>query len=233
MGRERIICLLGQGFEDSEFRVPYDRVKAAGYQVDIVGTQLGEVLKGYKGKESVAADKGIDEVRPDQYGALLIPGGQSPDHLRADDRFVSFVRDFDALGLPVAAVCHGPQLLMAAGLVQGRTLTAWKTVQGDLEQMGAIVLDQPVVIDGNWITSRKPQDLEDFSDALIGALGGRDAAAAPPTEAEAEDEAETVPTRARSAAAESPAVTASAGNDRRDDPGGASQAQRDASRKRP
>jgi protease I len=219
MGRERIICLLGQGFEDSEFRVPYDRLKAAGYQVEIVGPQAGEELKGYRGKESVKADKGIDDVRPDQYGALLIPGGQSPDHLRADDRFVSFVRDFDTLGLPLAAVCHGPQLLMAAGLVQGRTLTAWKTVQGDLEQMGAVVLDQPVVIDGNWITSRKPQDLDDFSDALIRALGGRENAVAPPEEGE--DESEAAVTRARPAAAEPSAVAASAAE------------AREASRKRP
>jgi protease I len=177
MVKERIICLLGQGFEDSEFRIPYDRLRAAGYAVDVVGTRAGEVLKGYKGKETVTTDKGIDDVKPDQYGALLIPGGQSPDHLRADDRFVSFVRDFDDLELPVAAVCHGPQLLMSAGLVNGRTMTAWKTIQGDLEQMGADVRDQPVVVDGNWITSRQPGDLEAFSDALIRALGGPEAAA--------------------------------------------------------
>jgi protease I len=177
MARERIICLLGQGFEDSELRIPYDRLRAAGYEVDIVGSRAGEELRGKKGKETVRADKGIDDVKPDQYGALLIPGGQSPDHLRADDRFVSFVRDFDALELPVAAVCHGPQLLMSAGLVEGRMMTAWKTVQSDLEQMGAEVLDQPVVVDGNWITSRQPSDLEAFSDALIRALGGPEAAA--------------------------------------------------------
>ncbi len=102
---------------------------------------------------------------------LLIPGGYSPDKLRADDRFVQFVRDFDATKRPLAAVCHGPQLLLTAELVQGRTLTAWKTVQGDLRQAGAHVRDQEVVVDDNWITSRKPDDLEAFSAKLIEELG--------------------------------------------------------------
>ena len=101
---------------------------------------------------------------------LLIPGGQSPDHLRVDQRFVDFVKRFDASKRPLAAVCHGPQLLLSARLVRGRTLTAWATVQGDLEQAGAKVKDEPVVIDQNWITSRKPDDLQQFSEAFAQAL---------------------------------------------------------------
>src|SRR5204863_10207412 len=141
-----------------------------GYQFDIVGPKAGQELKGYKGKETVKADKGIDEVRPEDYQGLLIPGGQSPDHLRVDQRFVDFVKRFDSSKRPLAAVCHGPQLLLSARLVRGRTLTAWATVQGDLEQAGANVKDQPVVIDQNWITSRKPEDLKAFSEALLNAL---------------------------------------------------------------
>jgi protease I len=171
MAESTVICLLGQGFEDSEFRVPYDRLRAAGAKVDVVGVKPGEELKGYRGKETVRADRGIDDVRPDQYGALFIPGGYSPDHLRADDRFVAFVKAFEATGHPIAAVCHGPQLLISAELVRGRTLTAWKTIQGDLRQMGATVKDAPVVIDRNWITSRQPSDLDMFSQALLRALG--------------------------------------------------------------
>jgi protease I len=170
MAGAKIACLLASGFEDSEFRIPYDRLRAAGYTVEIIGLKAGEELKGYKGKETVKAEKGIDQVKPQDYQALLIPGGQSPDHLRADPRVVQFVKAFDALKRPVAAVCHGPQLLLSARLVRGRTLTAWKTVQGDLEQAGAKVLDQAVVIDQNWITSRQPEDLEMFSEALIQAL---------------------------------------------------------------
>lgn len=172
MSQERVICLLTSGFEDSEFRVPYDRLRQAGFAVDIVSTRAGEELRGYKGKETVRADRGIDEVRSDDYSAMLIPGGLSPDHLRADERFVELVKAFDRTGKPVAAVCHGPQLLITAGLVKGRTLTAWKTVQEDLRQIGAHVRDEAVVVDRNWITSRKPEDLDAFSTALLATLKG-------------------------------------------------------------
>ena len=171
----KIACVLGQGFEDSEFRIPYDRLREAGYQVDVIGVKAGEELKGYKGKEKVKADKSIDQVKAADYDALLIPGGQSPDHLRVDKRMVDFVKQFDQSEKLIAAVCHGPQLLMAAHLVKGRTLTAWQTIQDDLQQMGATVKDQPVVKDRNWITSRKPEDLDQFSSAIVDELERGDA----------------------------------------------------------
>lgn len=207
----RVVCLLGQGFEDSEFRVPYDRLRAAGVRVDIVGARAGEELKGYRGKETVRSERAIDDVRPEDYTALFIPGGQSPDHLRADDRFVAFVKAFDATGRTVAAVCHGPQLLISAELVRGRTLTAWKTIQGDLRQMGATVLDEPVVTDGNWITSRQPSDLEAFSDALIGALEATKSGLPGGDGVEAEGGADTeVQRRRREAPSSAPDVARSA-----------------------
>jgi len=162
--------VVGQGFEDSELKIPYDRLRQAGLAVEVIGARAGEELKGYRGKETARADRGIDEVRADEYDALVLPGGQSPDHLRADARFVELVQDFDATGRPLAAVCHGPQLLITARLVKGRTLTAWKTIQEDLRQIGADVKDEPVVIDRNWITSRQPSDLQAFSDAILEAL---------------------------------------------------------------
>jgi len=170
MAQGRIACLLGPGFEDSEFRVPYDALKNAGYQVDIISMKAGTELKGYKGKETVKAEKGIDEVRAEDYQGVLIPGGHSPDQIRKDKKIVEFVKKFDATKRPLAAVCHGPQVLLTARLVRGRTLTAWETVQGDLEQAGANVKDQEVVVDQNWITSRKPEDLKAFSDAFLNAL---------------------------------------------------------------
>ncbi len=169
--RGRIACLLTSDFEDSEFRVPVDRLRQAGYQVEIIGMKAGEKLRGEKGKETAVTDLSIDDAQVDDYVALLIPGGYSPDKLRADDRFVQFVKAFDATQRPLAAVCHGPQLLLTAELVAGRTLTAWKTVQGDLKQAGARVRDEQVVVDQNWITSRKPDDLEAFSAKLIEELG--------------------------------------------------------------
>jgi protease I len=147
---------------------------------------------------------------------LVIPGGQSPDHLRADPRFVQFVKRFDATGRPLAAVCHGPQLLITAGLVRGRTLTAWKTIQEDLRQIGATVKDEPVVTDGNWITSRQPSDLEAFSQAILAALGARGRA-----EAGGEEETATRRPKAGGAAAQpqmgaaAPADHGGAGDKRR------------------
>jgi protease I len=158
----KIACVLGQGFEDSEFRVPYDRLKEEGYQVDIIGVKAGEELKGYKGKEKVKAEKAIDQVKPDDYDALLIPGGQSPDHLRVDKRVVDFVKAFENAGKLIAAVCHGPQLLITAERYKGPKMTAWYTIQGDLQKMGANVVDQEVCVDRNLVTSRKPDDIPAF-----------------------------------------------------------------------
>ena len=167
----KIACLLADGFEDSEFRLPCDWLSAAGYTVEIVGKKAGETLKGDKGRETAVVDLGIDDADVDDYEGLLIPGGYSPDKLRADDRFVEFVRAFDATGRPLAAVCHGPQLLLTAELQSGRTLTAWQTIQGDLRQAGANVVDREVVVDDNWITSRKPDDLEAFTSKFVEQLG--------------------------------------------------------------
>jgi len=167
---KKVAILLGQGFEDSEFKVPFDRLKTEGFDVDIIGREAGEELKGDKGKVTTKATRSIGDSRPQDYDALVLPGGHSPDKLRADERFVRFVREFDATKKPLAAVCHGPQLLITARLVKDRTLTAWSTIQEDLRQIGARVKDEPVVKDGNWITSRKPEDLQQFSDALVLAL---------------------------------------------------------------
>jgi protease I len=167
---DKVACLLAPDFEDSELKIPYDRLRAAGYGVDVIGTEAGKQLEGKKGKETILTDKTIDEAQPADYQALLIPGGYSPDQLRADERFLKFVREFDAQKKPVFAVCHGPQLLMTAGLVKGRTLTAWRTVQGDLKAAGATVKDLPVVVDGNWVTSRQPEDLDAFSEAILKTL---------------------------------------------------------------
>jgi len=167
---KKVAILLGQGFEDSEFKIPHDRLEAEGFEVEIIGREAGEELKGDKGKVTTRATRSIADARPGDYDALVIPGGYSPDKLRADERFVRFVKEFDASRRPLAAVCHGPQLLITAGLVKGRTLTAWTTIQEDLRQIGARVKDEPVVRDGNWITSRKPDDLQQFSDAVVEAL---------------------------------------------------------------
>jgi deglycase len=167
----RIAMIADDMFEDVELRQPYDRLREAGHEVVLVGLEKGKQITGKQGREKLTIERGVQEVRADEFDALVIPGGYSPDKLRADDRFVEFVRAFDATGRPLAAVCHGPQLLLTAELQRGRTLTAWPTVQGDLRQAGANVVDRDVVVDDNWITSRKPDDLEAFTSKFVEELG--------------------------------------------------------------
>ena len=159
----RVACLLDSDFEDSEFRKPYDALAGAGHQVVVIGLRKGAELAGKKGRETATTDLGLDEASPDDYDALLIPGGYSPDHLRANSKAVAFTKAFFERERPVFAICHGPQLLITAGVVNGRTLTAWQTVQDDLRYAGANVVDSEVVVDRNLVTSRKPDDLEAFS----------------------------------------------------------------------
>jgi protease I len=158
----RIACVLDVDYEDSEFKQPYDAFKQAGHQVTVVGLQTGKELKGKQGKVTAKAETGIDQVRPDQFDALFIPGGYSPDHLRADPRMVTFTKTFFDTDKPVFAICHGPQLLLTARVYKGRKMTAWKTIQDDLSQVGTNVVDQEVVVDRNLVTSRQPSDIPAF-----------------------------------------------------------------------
>lgn len=158
----KIASVLGPGFEDSEFKDPYDALRDAGHEVTIVGLEAGAVLEGSKGKVKATVDKSFKDVKPDQFDALLIPGGSSPDKLRAHDAAVGFVKAFMTAKKPTFAICHGPQLLLTADEYKGHKMTAWKTVQGDLKKAGANVVDQEVVVDGNLVTSRQPSDIPAF-----------------------------------------------------------------------
>ena len=128
----KIACVLGPGFEDLEFKDPYDALRNAGHEVTIVGLEAGAVLAGSKGTVSATVDKAFKDVKPEQFDALLIPGGGSPDKLRAHDEAVKFVKAFMTAGKPTFAICHGPQLLLTANEYKDRRMTAWKTVLGDL-----------------------------------------------------------------------------------------------------
>lgn len=158
----RVACVLGQDFEDSEFSEPYNALVQAGHEVMVVGLEKGATLAGKKGTAKAVAEKAFGEVTPAQFEALLIPGGQSPDKLRAHDEAVRFVKQFMQSGKPVLAICHGPQLLLTADEFKGHRMTAWKTVQGDLKKAGANVVDQEVVVDRNLVTSRQPSDIPAF-----------------------------------------------------------------------
>ena len=159
----KVACVLDSMFEDSEFQEPYNAFREAGHQVDIIAMEAGRELRGKKGRVTVTGERAFAEVRPESYDALLIPGGDSPDHLRAHPEPVAFVRAFMESGKPVFAICHGPQLLLTADSHRDHRMTAWKTVQGDLQKAGADVVDAEVVVDRNLVTSRMPADIPAFN----------------------------------------------------------------------
>jgi protease I len=158
----KIACVLDSGFEDSEFQQPFDAFQQAGHEVIIVGLEAGRELRGKRGDVRVTADKGIGDVSDADFDALLIPGGYSPDHLRASEQMVMFTRAFFQDDRPVFSICHGPQLMITARVVENRRLTAWKTIQDDLRQLGSDVVDEEVVVDRNLVTSRQPSDMPAF-----------------------------------------------------------------------
>jgi protease I len=165
-----IAVIITDMFEDSEYLQPVAAFAAAGHTIVTVGLTAGAVVKGKKEQSPVTVDKAISEVTPDTFAALLIPGGYSPDKLRADERAVNFVREFVTSGKPVFSICHGPQLLITADVLRGRTLTGWKSIVQDIKNAGATYIDQEVVIDGNLISSRSPQDLPAFIKACLARL---------------------------------------------------------------
>ena len=172
-----IAFIVADMFEDSEFRVPYDRLRQAGHQVTIIGSESGKPISGKQHKETVTAERGIGEVSADDFDAIVIPGGYSPDKLRMDRRMVDFVRAFYNAGKPTAAVCHAPWMLAEADIVRGKTVTSWPSIRTDLVNAGARWVDRAVVEDGNIITSRNPGDLPAFSDAILRQLDPAHAAA--------------------------------------------------------
>jgi len=167
-----IAMLLAQDFEDSEFTVPFDRAKELTHQVTVIGSKAGEVVVGKRRQAKATADAAARDADPKSFDALVIPGGYSPDHLRLDEYAVSFTRQCVESGMLVAAICHGPQLLIEAEVVKGRTLTSWPSVRKDLENAGAKWVNREVVVDENLITSRKPEDLDAFCEEIFSRLAG-------------------------------------------------------------
>lgn len=170
---KRVLIIATNGFEQSELMEPRKLLEAAGIKTTLASPTPGKIRGWSHGEwgQSVTVDKDIEEVSADDFDALLLPGGQmNPDILRMDDRVIELIENFDSDGKPIAAICHAPWLLIEADLVHDRTVTGWPSIHTDLENAGAEVVDQEVVIDGNLITSRKPEDIPAFTQALIEAL---------------------------------------------------------------
>jgi deglycase len=167
---KRVAMLVDEGFEDRELTGPLDALRAAGATVTIVGATRGASFGGKRGEATVTSDVSAGEVRMRDFDALVIPGGYAPDKMRMRHAMVDLARDAMEAGKPVAAICHGPQLLISADVLRGRTLTCWPSIAIDVKNAGGLYVDKPVVEDNNLITSRKPDDVPVFSDAIIRAL---------------------------------------------------------------
>ena len=172
---KKIAILATDYFEDSELKAPYERLKDAGFKVLVIGPVEGKDITGKRGRFTIKTDLAVDSVKVDDFDALLIPGGYSPDRLRLNPSAVEFTRDFMHSGRPVAAICHAAQLLISAGTVKDKTLTCWPSVAVDVENAGGRYVDKAIVVDDNLITARKPDDLPVFIDAIISAVEGDEA----------------------------------------------------------
>lgn len=158
----KIATLITSMFEDSEYTEPAKAYEDAGHEVVTIEKQSGAEIEGKKGTK-LTIDQSIDDVNPDEFDALFIPGGFSPDILRADDRFVAFAKAFMDDHKPVFTICHGPQLLITARTLKDRDVTGYKSIHVDLENAGAILHDKEVVVCQNQlVSSRTPDDLPAF-----------------------------------------------------------------------
>lgn len=153
----RVAILTADKTQDLEFFYPYYRLNEAGYDVDVITPDGGK----FEGKQGMGLKetKAIGAAKAEDYALLYIPGGKAPTELRKNDQVLRFVKDFASSGKPIAAICHGPQVLISAGLVSGKRMAAWPEVAKELEEAGAIFIDEALVEDGQFITGRQPGDL--------------------------------------------------------------------------
>ncbi len=169
---KKIAVLVTDHFEDSEYTEPIQSFKEKGHKITTIEMEKGKTVVGKQGKSKLIIDESIDDVSPDNFDALFIPGGFSPDILRADERFVRFAKAFMDAKKPVLAICHGPQLLITAETLQGRDVTGYKSIHVDLKNAGGNLHDKEVVVCQNQlVTSRQPDDIPAFVQECLRILG--------------------------------------------------------------
>jgi protease I len=156
----KALIISADGYEDSELLVPYYRFLEEGIETDIASMTKG-AIKGKHGYE-VAATKPLADIKPDEYDILVLPGGKAPATVRHEASAIEIVKEFFRKNKPVAAICHGPQILISAGLLKGRHATCYRSVANELKAAGALYEDKQVIVDGNLVTSRQPSDLPAF-----------------------------------------------------------------------
>ena len=173
LNHKKIAILVADGFEQVELTEPKQALEAVGAQTHIISLKSGTVQgwNHFDKGDHFTVDITLDSANPTDYDALLLPGGvANPDQLRVNEKAVRFVQAFFAAGKPVAAICHAPWTLIEAGVVSGRTMTSWPSLQTDLKNAGANWVDQEVVVDKALVTSRKPQDIPAFNRAIVTAF---------------------------------------------------------------
>ena len=166
----RVAIIATDLFEEAELIEPRKALQEAGAETVVIAPQSGEIqaVRHDEKTQKVKVDKTLDQAKPADFDAVLLPGGaMNADALRMDDKAQQFVQQFDREGKPIAVICHGPWLLISAGLVKGRHMTSYKTIQDDLKNAGAIWTDQPHVRDRNWVSSRHPGDIPQFNKNMI------------------------------------------------------------------
>ncbi|MGB3305319.1 MAG: type 1 glutamine amidotransferase domain-containing protein [Thermomicrobiales bacterium] len=165
---KRVAVALARNYEDIEATSPIEALQDAGADITVIGIEKG-TIEGKKGG-TIEATTTFADVSPGDFDMLLIPGGGSPENLRIDDDAVKFTREFATSGKPVAAICHGAQLLISAKVLAGRRLTAVNKIRDDVSNAGGIYIDEPLVVDSSLITSRVPDDLPVFNEAIVKAI---------------------------------------------------------------
>ncbi len=167
---QRVAVLATDGVEQVELTRPTKALREAGAQVDVVSPKAGSIqsFEHHDPSDPIEVDRSLSQANAADYDALVLPGGViNPDALRIDDQAVDFVRSFVEAGKPIAAICHGPWTLIEAGAVNGRRMTSWPSLHTDLANAGAEWVDEEVVVDGNLVTSRKPDDIPAFNKAAM------------------------------------------------------------------
>jgi protease I len=167
---KKVAIVAADMVEQVELVEPRKALEEAGAQTDLISIKPGEIqgFNHFDPADKLKVDRTIEEAQASEYDALLIPGGVgNPDQLRGDENVVAFVRDFFQAGKPVAAICHGPWVLVEAGVVRDRKLTSWPTLQTDIRNAGGNWVDQEVVVDEGLVTSRKPDDIPAFNKKMI------------------------------------------------------------------
>jgi protease I len=171
ISESRVLIVATDGFEEWELFGPRQILQERGAEVMLASPKTDPIqatVHDDPGK-TIRPDLTLDQARADDFDALILPGGvRNPDHLRTNAKAIQLIRDFAEQGKPVAAICHGPWLLVEADLLRGRTATSWPSIRTDLRNAGANVVDEVVVVDDNIVTSRKPDDVEEFTRAVIG-----------------------------------------------------------------